>query len=453
MAFGTSNPGPSANHDPVAFAYQHPQVPLEVKEYLVAPEPLQLEQVHVYVRHGERTPVGVRLTGPPANIPEHWAMCRRARRFRSALSGILEKPGAANHDEIVHARKIVERKDGNTVDGECLLGELTDLGRHTTFSFGKNLRRLYVERLGFLPDQLDTDDVVYFRTTNMPRTTESLQEIVHGLYPPNKCHPSSIPAVRVRNGKDENLVGNTYSCKRLAHLLVGFAEAAAEKYNPSLSELDEKLSKFINGNPVRVDGKPRASGILDTVRSSIAHGIDVPDELKDKNTTDLIEQAITAEWFGDKTTEVRRLGIGPLFKDMLNKLDRKVDQGDKNPLKILVHATHDTAIAAIHQTLDVFDEKWPAFTASVIFELYKGPSPQGVLEHSQVMLARLRGNAPPTHYIRMRSQNKSIKLPLCAGEGQHLPGHPEFCTLQAFKDGMEAVIPLDWDKECSVSST
>jgi hypothetical protein len=118
MAFGTSNPGPSADHDPVAFAYQHPQVPLEVKEYLVAPEPLQLEQVHVYVRHGERTPVGVRLTGPPANIPEHWAMCRRARRFRSALSGILEKPGAANHDEIVHARKIVERKDGNTVDGE-----------------------------------------------------------------------------------------------------------------------------------------------------------------------------------------------------------------------------------------------------------------------------------------------------------------------------------------------
>lgn len=41
--------------------------------------------------------------------------------------------------------------------------------------------------------------------------------------------------------------------------------------------------------------------------------------------------------------------------------------------------------------------RWPAFTASVTFELYRSPSPQGVLEHSQVMLARLRGNAPPTH--------------------------------------------------------
>ena len=119
MAFGTSKPRPSVDHDPVAFAYRYPQVPLEVEEYPVAPEPLRLEQVHVYVRHGERTPVGVRLAGPPANIPEHWAMCRRARRFRSALSGILEsQPEAAKHGEIVHARKVVERKDGNTVEGE-----------------------------------------------------------------------------------------------------------------------------------------------------------------------------------------------------------------------------------------------------------------------------------------------------------------------------------------------
>ena len=119
MAFGASKPAPSADHDPVAFAYRYPQVPLEVEEYSVAPEPLQLEQVHVYVRHGERTPVGVRLAGPPANVPEHWAMCRRARRFRSALSGILgNQPEAAKRADILHARKIVERKDGNTVEGE-----------------------------------------------------------------------------------------------------------------------------------------------------------------------------------------------------------------------------------------------------------------------------------------------------------------------------------------------
>lgn len=41
--------------------------------------------------------------------------------------------------------------------------------------------------------------------------------------------------------------------------------AAIQKYNPKLAALDEELSPYIGGNPVRIDGKPRASGILDTV--------------------------------------------------------------------------------------------------------------------------------------------------------------------------------------------
>ena len=41
--------------------------------------------------------------------------------------------------------------------------------------------------------------------------------------------------------------------------------AATIAWNPTLEPLDEKLSKYIGGNPVRLDGRPRASGILDTV--------------------------------------------------------------------------------------------------------------------------------------------------------------------------------------------
>jgi hypothetical protein len=44
-------------------------------------------------------------------------------------------------------------------------------------------------------------------------------------------------------------------------------KAAAEAYNHILEPLDKKISKYINGNPIRIDGKPRASGILDTVSS------------------------------------------------------------------------------------------------------------------------------------------------------------------------------------------
>lgn len=41
--------------------------------------------------------------------------------------------------------------------------------------------------------------------------------------------------------------------------------AAAARWNSRLQTLDERLSKYIKGKPIRVDGSPRASGILDTV--------------------------------------------------------------------------------------------------------------------------------------------------------------------------------------------
>jgi len=47
--------------------------------------------------------------------------------------------------------------------------------------------------------------------------------------------------------------------------------------------------------------------------------------------------------------------MGPLLSDMTRKMQHKV--GNSDSTKILVHSTHDTAIAAMAATLDVFDEK------------------------------------------------------------------------------------------------
>lgn len=93
----------------------------------------------------------------------------------------------------------------------------------------------------------------------------------------------------------------------------------------------------------------------------------------------------------DKTDEVRRLGMGRLLGDLSQTMQNKVQRGSVgDPLKIRVHSTHDTALAALCNTLDVFDEKcecnlvhcdvmlmkryvprWPAFTSAITFELFK----------------------------------------------------------------------------------
>lgn len=78
----------------------------------------------------------------------------------------------------------------------------------------------------------------------MPRTIDSLRQIVRGLYPSTTCNLSLLPPILVRsvlyvaivtileayglgrNGRDENLYGNSYSCQRLNSLLQGFARGS-----------------------------------------------------------------------------------------------------------------------------------------------------------------------------------------------------------------------------------
>jgi acid phosphatase len=79
--------------------------------------------------------------------------------------------------------------------------------------------------------------------------------------------------------------------------------------------------------------------------------------------------------------------MGPLLQDLSTKMQKKVELGDEDPLKILVHSTHDTALAAMCSTLDVFDEKWPAFTGSITFELFKKSQPDEKRSSLQAILS------------------------------------------------------------------
>lgn len=175
---------------------------LDVAGYPTAPTNLELEQVHVYVRHGERTPSGALMSNPPASIAEHWLLCKTASRFRATAAHFKAEAEGVQADklrkDVMPASMVVERRDGSHVEGGCQLGELTDLGKESTSNFGKALRALYVERLAFLPDTLEDHSTAYFRSTNMTRTVESLSQVMHGLYPLSKFGAEASPRFFVR---------------------------------------------------------------------------------------------------------------------------------------------------------------------------------------------------------------------------------------------------------------
>jgi len=94
--------------------------------------------------------------------------------------------------------------------------------------------------------------------------------------------------------------------------------------------------------------------------------------------------------------------------------------------------------------------RWPAFTAAVTFELFRKKENGVETQKSnfQALISLLQGEARVEHYVRMRYQNKAMVLPICADEGKHLLGSPEFCTLAVFRERIKELTPVDWDAEC-----
>ena len=101
-------------------------------------------------------------------------------------------------------------------------GELTDLGRRSTLALGAILRDIYVP-LGFLPETLSPSNaaVCSFRSTNMPRTIESLHQIVEGLWPAAAREDGLKVDFQLRGWQDEDLYPNqSCRCVSLFHPLL-----------------------------------------------------------------------------------------------------------------------------------------------------------------------------------------------------------------------------------------
>lgn len=83
--------------------------------------------------------------------------------------------------------------------------------------------------------------------------------------------------------------------------------------------LNNLISKWMpeNSKRVAVDSRPRLSGIMDTINSTLAHGKEtrLPKEFYDTKGRRIIEEIGVEEWFSGykESREYRALGIGGLM--------------------------------------------------------------------------------------------------------------------------------------------
>ncbi|KAI5289630.1 hypothetical protein KEM54_003524 [Ascosphaera aggregata] len=220
---------------------------------------------------------------------------------------------------------------------------------------------------------------------------------------------------------------------------------------------------------------------MDTLNASLAHGPDtrLPSEFYDEKVREYIDKISIDEWYSGyrEDVEYRRLGIGGLWGDITRRMKAvalkggwrpgvNVDLDHKEPkeapaVKLALNGCHDTTLASLLASVGAYNnEKWPPFTSSVIVELFRrSTSPSTpVPEASNGIISRLTGSAAAVqkakeaalqnHYVRLRFNDKVMRVPGCALPGNHLEGDTSFCTLAAFMEITEKFRPKDWKAEC-----
>lgn len=460
-----------------------PYTPDELKK--LYPEELQLRQVQVILRHGERTPVGPRFQD--AGLHPYWPYCLAARQMRSV---IMTAKDATNFDSMEWKRRIetFDKQDFPTLaegpneeaDSICNPGELTDTGRKTTLALGERLRHLYVDQLSFLPSILTDPALLYIRATPIPRALESVQQAFLGLYPPTaRIADLPSPTIVTRSPQDETLYPNETACKRFAQLSAAFAQRAAALWNesPEMDYLNKKIGRYMpeSSPKVAIDSHPRLSGIMDTVNATLAHGPStrLPSAFYDSQVREFMDKMVVEEWFSgyQESEEYRALGIGGLVRDMVLRLSQTVDASTAHEThKFCISGAHDTTLAGVVASLGGYaGESWPPFTSHVAMELFRKktasddvfptsggwripfftfgqskPSPRTpVAELDASSRARFR-----EWYVRIRYNDRPITVPGCKPEGKHLPGDETFCTLEAFKEITDKFAPRNWKSQC-----
>ncbi|KHJ36282.1 putative histidine acid phosphatase [Erysiphe necator] len=461
------------------------------------PSNLKLQQVQVFHRHGERTPTGPRFEN--IGLPKFWPYCSVAQQM---VSSVLENRKNEIQWSPLHWQRRIEtiNQDGQALaavgpsgknNSLCKNGELTDLGRITTYKLGERLRYLYVEQLKFLPETLEDTNIFYLRSSTYPRALESLQQVFRGMYPA-KTRSSSMrpPAIYTRNDSEENLYPSSFNCKRFSQLAKAFSQRSADRWNKTteMQYVNTLLSKYMpeDCQKIAVDSQPRLSGIYDTINATIAHGekTRLPDEFYGTEIRRIIDKICVEEWYSGykESLEYRTLGIGSLMGDIVDKMTNAVEnvnfngsltankddstvisKDNKNDIKFAINGCHDTTLAAILMSLDAFGNRnWPPFTSHIELELFeKSETIPAILAKTQSVEKIKKSESPEpvensekyqslfdNYFVRLWYNDDVISIPGCAKPGDHLEGDKSFCTLKAFKRIVDKFVPLSRKDEC-----
>ena len=314
-----------------------------------------LKKLQLITRHGSRSPCNV-FTYPFAtyncNITNEIILDNTAEYIENIIDSTSLSP--------------------NLWHGNCKIGQLNLNGSKQHISLGNSLRDIYVNQLNFLDYNLTEDNInnMYFRSTDVLRTKQSLQSLLLGLYPSNMRKNNIKISYDIVDPMIETINPNPKNCPALFALdneMYQSNQWILSYNNTSMNNLIKKLQDIfqISGENWGLNGN--INGFFDNF-----HTLQCTNQLhllKDKFTKDEINQIYThSSYFYQykylyyKPIERAKLAISGLLQIFINNLNQS------NNNKFSYYSGHDDTIAALLGVFQLDQFKWPPYASHIIIE-------------------------------------------------------------------------------------
>ena len=305
-------------------------------------------------RHGDRTPI-TKSAGSFVQTEELKSI------WSSKINGheSVRRWGVSNRDDtgtyITH----------NISSSSWPFGQLTKRGAAQMRRVGAELRERYVGDLNFLPVDLPADHseekfFIYVRSTRYPRTVQSVQNLLLGLYPEDtRLEQSGAAGVITIESQEKAL-----------DYMTGLSDKRCPRVKSLLSQIDttvkpeESHVRLLNELAVRINHTDSQQDkmvidiwihLADVCHCHRSHGMDVPFGLT-PNEIDSLMDYNTWMWSTRMNTpELSKLAIGGFLQDILRELKATVAGTPR--AKLLVFSGHDSTLFPLLKALDAFDEK------------------------------------------------------------------------------------------------
>ncbi|KAK2856792.1 hypothetical protein Q5P01_005527 [Channa striata] len=311
-------------------------------------------------------------------------------------------------------------------------GQLSQEGMRQQYELGQFLRKRYA---GYLSKFYNRNEVLVL-STDYDRTLMSAQASLAGLYPPSGWQVfmkglrwQPIPVHALPKSQEKLLLYPLKDCPRYHELMNETHHT--EEFLSFTATHKNFIDLVRNKAGFNTTDLNYVWGVQDTLLCQSLHNMSLPAWV----TPDVMEKLNTVKDFAleilfgvHKRQEKSRLQTGILLGEIVKNLSKMAVPEPSQKLKMMMLSSHDTTLAAIQISMNVFNGKQPPYSSCQIFELYR--------------------EANGSYSVSIFYRNDSTVEPY----PQQLPGCSVNCPLDDFVKLTKPFISDDRDKECQAAS-